>query len=323
MILDTVVRLRIIRAQRSKPALADHNNASSNKATPERRLLKLEELPNWIDTNPFILSGYRPESRSWWKCVASWAYFHNESANIWSHLIPAALLLLGQSIIYRHVRAKYGDRLSSFDWSIVSLQLLMGFACLLISALYHTLLNHSEHVSHRWLQMDYLGIIVLILGNFISGLHFGFYCHPFLKYFYWSIITILGLVTATILLHPRFRGPEWRMFRLWSFISTGLSAFAPIGHALLLWGPGHVWGIGVPYYLLEGVFLLVGCYFWERRVPECLFPGRFDLWGQSHTIWHVLVAFSVGAHVLGLLSAADYTYSGVCDSTGTQGLIHF
>lgn len=66
-----------------------------------------------------------------------------------------------------------------------------------------------------------------------------------------------------LLLNPRFSGPEWRSFRLGCFVGTGLTAFAPIAHALVLWGPTYVCGIGVPYYLLEGLFLIIGCYFWE------------------------------------------------------------
>lgn len=74
---------------------------------------------------------------------------------------------------------------------------------------------------------------------------------------------MLGLTTATVLLSPRFRGPEYRLFRLGSFIVTGLSSLAPIGHVWILWGPAYVRGIGVPYYFLEGLFLIIGCYLWE------------------------------------------------------------
>lgn len=57
-----------------------------------------------------------------------------------------------------------------------------------------------------------------------------------------------------------------------SFICTGLSAFAPIGHGTFIWGPVFITNIGVPYYFLEGVFLFIGCFFWEVRIPaaaEC------------------------------------------------------
>lgn len=70
-------------------------------------------------------------------------------------------------------------------------------------------------------------------------------------------------MNAVFLLNPRFSGPEWRRVRLGGFIGTGLSAFAPIAHAWVLWGPVYLWNIGVPYYLLEGLLLFIGCWFWE------------------------------------------------------------
>lgn len=66
-----------------------------------------------------------------------------------------------------------------------------------------------------------------------------------------------------VLLSPWFRAPEWRSLRLTGCIATGLSAFAPIGHAWYLWGSAYLVGIGVPYYLLEGAFLLAGCYIYQ------------------------------------------------------------
>lgn len=73
-----------------------------------------------------------------------------------------------------------------------ALHLASAVYCLLLSTLYHTGLNHSPSVAHRWLQFDYGGILALILGNFISGLHFGFYCDPVLKMLYWSMVSPIG-----------------------------------------------------------------------------------------------------------------------------------
>jgi adiponectin receptor len=58
------------------------------------QLLTRAQVQSWADTSPFILSGYRPERRSWVYWLASWAYCHNESANIYSHLVPGLLLIL-------------------------------------------------------------------------------------------------------------------------------------------------------------------------------------------------------------------------------------
>ncbi|GIK06178.1 hypothetical protein Aspvir_001822 [Aspergillus viridinutans] len=306
MVFNGLLRFRIIRSKQIKE-IALSGGHDESQFVKKQTLLTIKQLPPWCDPNPFILSGYRPESRSYYSCLASWLYCHNETGNIYSHLIPGILLLSSQGILYEYIRTKH-ENLSNFDWSIVSLQLLTASICLLTSTTYHTLLSHSAAVAHRWLQLDYIGIIALILGDFISGLHFGFYCNPRLKYFYWSLILAFSSATAVALLSPRFRGPEWRSFRLGSFICTGLSAFAPIGHACVLWGVSYLWKIGVQYYLLEGLFLIIGCYFWDRRVPESLYPGSFDLWGHSHTIWHVFVTLSIGAHVMGLLHALEYSY---------------
>lgn len=310
---DAYLRFRAIGAsEQSKPRdnkLSSFRGRSSAQFQSQTAgLLSVTELPGWVDANPFILSGYRRESRSIWQSLASWTYLHNESCNIYSHLVPAVFLLVCSNALYQYLRERI-PALTNFDWAIVCLQLLSGTACLLISTFYHTLRNHSHSVAHRWLQLDYVGIVALTVGNFISGLHFGFYCHPSLKYFYWSVVTMLGSASAFVLLISKFRGPDWRTFRLSVFICTGLFAFVPIGHALILWGPGHLWQIGVPYYLWEGLFLLCGCYFWERRIPERLFPGMFDIWGHSHTIWHAFVALSIGAHIFGLLDGLDYSYS--------------
>jgi hypothetical protein len=34
---------------------------------------------------------------------------------------------------------------------------------------------------------------------------------------------------------------------------------------------------------------LTGAVFFVSRIPECFYPGSFDLWGQSHQIFHLLI----------------------------------
>lgn len=45
----------------------------------------------------------------------------------------------------------------------------------------------------------------------------------------------------------------------------------------------------------------------QKRIPESLYPGRFDIWGHSHTIWHIFVVLSILAHMGGLLHARNYS----------------
>ncbi|KAL1980295.1 hypothetical protein VTN96DRAFT_4383 [Rasamsonia emersonii] len=283
------------------------DNKHTTESVPQRVLLALEEVPKWYDVNPFILGGYRHETNSLLGCLQSWTYLHNESGNIYSHLIPAIAAVFGHRFLYQYLRNEYAN-LHEKDWRVISLQLWTVLVCLSTSTLYHTMTNHSPRVAHKCLLYDYMGIITVMLGNFISGIYFGFYCEPRLRLTYWTLISVLGLVTGVILLTPKFHGPQWRRFRLNCFILTGFSAFAPIGHGTLRWGMEFVRKTGVPYYFAEGALVLIGCYFYERRVPERHFPGKFDIWWHSHTIWHLFVVMAIGMHILGLLSALDYDY---------------
>lgn len=43
-------------------------------------------------------------------------------------------------------------------------------------------------------------------------------------------------------------------------------------------------------------------------MPERFAPGRFDIWGSSHQIFHVLVLMAAAAHFVGLIKAFDYEH---------------
>lgn len=42
------------------------------------------------------------------------------------------------------------------------------------------------------------------------------------------------------------------------------------------------------------------------RVPEKWYPGRFDLIGASHQLFHIAVVLAVVAHYMGVLTAFEH-----------------
>lgn len=153
-------------------------------------LLPYDEIPEWHQDNDFICHGYRPESNSTRACFASWLYVHNETVNIYSHLLPAILFLTAEGLVYYYFQASYPDATTG-DRLIFAFFLLTAATCLGMSATYHTLMNHSMHVSNLWLRLDFVGIIVLTLGDFVSGIYMVFYCEPMLQKIYWSMVRIV------------------------------------------------------------------------------------------------------------------------------------
>jgi|SRR5687768_1617686 adiponectin receptor len=70
---------------------------SGSASKPQHRVLLLyNELPEWFkqESNRWIHHGYWPISASARLSFSSWLYIHNETINIYSHLIPAILFLL-------------------------------------------------------------------------------------------------------------------------------------------------------------------------------------------------------------------------------------
>ncbi len=46
----------------------------------------------------------------------------------------------------------------------------------------------------------------------------------------------------------------------------------------------------------------------QMRMPESFKPGKFDIFGSSHQIFHLLVLFATVVHLIGILSAFHYNY---------------
>ena len=147
------------------------------------------EVPSWYAHNAFVLTGYRPVTKSIALCARSLSYLHNETVNIYSHLIPTIIVLLASYSFDRYFTSRF-PQASWTDELVFRIFLTTSVICFGTSAAYHTLICHSENFASLWVRLDYVAIIVQIVGSFIPGLYFGFYCEPNLQKRYWSMVCI-------------------------------------------------------------------------------------------------------------------------------------
>ncbi|KAI5788455.1 hemolysin-III related-domain-containing protein [Geopyxis carbonaria] len=272
-----------------------------------------DELPSWQQDNHFILHGYRRATGSFKKCFHSLFYFHNETINIYTHLIGAVCAVSLLPLFTRLPTASTPELLS------FTIFLLSATACLALSATYHTIQSHSHSVARFGNQLDYLGIIILIWGSFVPSVYYGFLCHPQLRNIYWGMITVLSLLCAAVTVNPKFRTPKWRPFRAGMFVALGGSAVVPVLHGVVgLYGAVALdQRMGLRWVVAQGLLYVVGAAIYAARVPERWAPGRFDLVGASHQIFHVCVLLAAAAQLRGLVVAFDFAKSmgeGVCDA---------
>lgn len=145
------------------------------------------DLPKWMHDNHYIHSGYRPQSNSYTSSAASIGYLHNESVNIWSHLIGAVMAFVAAFVLSWSIAPRF-ELATNQDVMVFSAFFLGAVTCLGMSATYHTISNHSEAVAKFGNRLDYMGIVFLIWGSFIPSIFYGFSKEPKLIRLYWSMV---------------------------------------------------------------------------------------------------------------------------------------
>jgi len=94
------------------------------------------------------------------------------------------------------------------------------------------------------------------------------------------------------------------------FVLMGLSGVFPVLHGIRLYGLDRLRKTsGLDWVILEGVLYILGAGLYAARYPERSNPGKFDIWGSSHQIFHVLVVLAAASHLVGLVKAFDYEHS--------------
>jgi adiponectin receptor len=72
-----------------------------------------------------------------------------------------------------------------------------------------------------------------------------------------------------------------------------------VAHKLLLYGGRQEAVVTAGFEALMGTLYGLGAAVYALRVPERWFPGRFDLVGHSHQLFHLFVIAGAYAHYLG------------------------
>ncbi|XP_034676719.1 heptahelical transmembrane protein 4-like isoform X2 [Vitis riparia] len=318
------------------------------------QLVEYHSLPGYLRDNEYILGHYRSE----WplkQVILSIFTIHNETLNVWTHLIGFFLFL--SLTIYTAMRVPEVVDLRSFQhlpdflrradlhnirWHVLELLsnclperfsptnqtsecvlcavkegaanliaplmfqpitrwpffAFLGGAmfCLLSSSICHLLSCHSERLSYIMLRLDYAGIAALISTSFYPPVYYSFMCNPFFCRLYLGFITIFGIATIIFSLLPVFQNPEYRTFRASLFFGMGVSGAAPILHKLILYSDQPEALQTTVYEIVMGAFYGIGALIYATRIPERWKPGRFDIAGQSHQLFHVLVVAGAYTH---------------------------
>ena len=261
-------------ADKSYTDLSDLTHAESQRRTP----------------NAFILTGYRTEHTVFgsFKSIFS---IHNETLNIWTHL----LAFLYWSYVYSTLEQRqWYQNVDELSQAITK----VGYGiCLLMplsSATYHTFCDaqtcccfHAGPAKDAWsvanvfLRLDLFGIYALFYARSLMEGYLAMYCNRS----NWILFQMCSLLTFAVLAPIGL----WTT-KLWPMVPSFILVHVPIGVIVLTqpWWTDSALFLHVIFSLLGTVCFVVAFGIYRNRWPESKWPGKFDIIGQSHQLWHIL-----------------------------------
>ena len=185
-----------------------------------------------------------------------------------------------------------------------------AITCLSFSTIFHLFGTINEKYNNILNRFDYGGISLLISGSCYPPYYYFFYYDKIFKYVYLSLITAFGLGTFIYSLTDDFNKPQRRCLRGTLYLIFGLCTGVPILHMAFFgkYIKGYSDEITLLNWYLGGISYIIGALFYILRFPEKKFPGKFDFFGASHQIFHVLVFFGALFHFIGSLEAYNFRF---------------
>lgn len=262
--------------------------------------LPAERVPVVLQ-EPAILTGYRVPNMAWKYYFFSLFQLHNETVNVWTHLIGTCIIV---SKLYG-----YFDEFDLHRDNVLGTLLIFGVTCiigLMTSAMVHLLHGKSPYVHIVAFMIDYIGATFCSFGSGIMGVY-GLSeksVYDCLEYFYLPLLTIssyvnfVNLCGAKILYgHDPYNLNRKYMFLFGMSIQAiiNMAPFAPryvqcfYDETCSMTSLNHLTAIQI-------VFVLEALTFTAHQ-PEKTWPGKFDIVGHGHQIFHVLIVLN---HVIQL-----------------------
>lgn len=265
-----------------------HLSPSLHSLPSLQATVEVSNVPS-LFREPYIQSGYRPVGQPWHCYALSLFQRHNELLNVWSHLLAVPAVLL-RFWLFAATRSLTLDA-SSLPLFLYTLSALTYLTC---STLAHLLQSHSELSHYSLFFLDYVGVAVYQYGSALA--HY-FYCAE--QEWKQSLVGALFLPGAALLgwlscasccfakLHYRRPYPLRR--KIFQIVPTSLAYMLDISPVALRLATRPCHEPVLVLHALQVAFFLMAAFFFSCPVPERFFPGKCDIVGHGHQIFHIFL----------------------------------
>jgi predicted membrane channel-forming protein YqfA (hemolysin III family) len=250
--------------------------------------LKFYQVPSLM-VEPYILNGFRSIHQPWSYYWKSLFHKHNESINVWSHLM--GILYIGYLLIYYNNRLNFFENAHSWPFAVSLFTAMIMFIC---SAFAHLLHSKSESIHMTCFLVDFIGVS---LHGFGSGFLHIYYSAP--QWFYekiesqYLIILLLGAILACFFncfAQYNYHRPYPPIKRICQFFPCGvLWIYGVTPLCIRLYASNFVLTPALICHLLQMILFLIGAALFGFDLPQRIWPGELDFIGQGHHLFHICI----------------------------------
>ena len=232
-----------------------------------------KQMPHWFYRVPHTRFGYRYHpAMDACMCTKSLFQLHNQTMNIYTHLLPAVYFAIQ---LWQIIRGT-GDYADFTLLSVRLTQLLAAisvFWCMVSSSIYHTYQCLGRESYTKLLRMDYIGISIMTLGQSFCIAYTGFHGRTETRAAMAALIVVLFISNLAFQLNPCYMKKSYALkvnFVHFFFILFGMSLIFYLSSTA-----DDVLSDAYTSMCMGVGFILVGLFFFIGHTPERYLTSLF------------------------------------------------
>ncbi|XP_072015914.1 membrane progestin receptor gamma-B-like [Amphiura filiformis] len=265
------------------------------------KLFRADHVPSDF-REPFIVSGYRSCRSSALSCLQSAFNFTNETINFWTHFLAFVFFAWRLGYLYE----EYDLANDRFALPLFT----FGISCcayMLTSSTAHLFNCVSERGRHICFFLDYSALSIYSLGSAIVYNYYVFpssFVNKTLHNMYIPMACIMAVVCTVLACLSRLaRGPKYqKILRLSAFVLPYAFCSFPLLYRCYFCEEEDCSSEALLLHKQQFVLAFMTSFIYATHIPECFAPGRFDIFGHSHQLFHVMGVITTYRQMQALVS---------------------
>ncbi|XP_056256249.1 progestin and adipoQ receptor family member VII, a [Seriola aureovittata] len=248
------------------------------------------EVPSYFRER-YVCTGYRPLNQNWRYYLLSLFQRHNETLNIWTHLLAFLVFL----VKLRQLSETVDFVNDPHSWPLLIL-ILSSLAYTAFSVAAHLLGGKSELYHYTFFFLDYIGVAQYQYGSAIVHFYYAVdeSLHRHVHGLFMPAATVLSCLSCLGCCYGKYCNhslPTW-VRKVCQVVPSAIAYLwdsSPVAMRLFSWSTASE-DPAFFYHFGQVAFFLSCAFFFTCPLLERFFPGRCDFVGQSHQVFHIFLA---------------------------------